>query len=39
MARIPNEELERLKAEVPVERLVGTYRVELKPAGKDLLGR
>lgn len=39
MARIPDAELERLKAEVAVERLVGTYGVELKPAGKDLLGR
>lgn len=39
MARIPAEELERLKAEVPVERLVAAAGVELKPAGKDLLGR
>ena len=39
MARIPAEELERLKAEVPVERLVAAAGVELKAAGKDLLGR
>ncbi len=39
MPRIPPQELERLKAEVSVERLVETYGVELKPAGKDLLGR
>jgi len=39
MARIPAEELERLKADISVERLVETSGVELKPAGKDLLGR
>ena len=39
MARIPTEELERLKAEIAVERLVEASGVELKPAGKDLLGR
>ncbi len=39
MARIPAEEIERLKSEIAVERLVGTYGVALKPAGKDLLGR
>ena len=39
MARIPDAELERLKAEVSVERLVEASGVELKPAGKDLLGR
>jgi DNA primase len=39
MARIPTEELERLKAEIAVERLVEGSGVELKPAGKDLLGR
>jgi DNA primase len=39
MARIPSEELERLKAEVSVEHLVGASGVELKVAGKDLLGR
>lgn len=39
MARIPEAELERLKAEISVERLVEASGVELKPAGKDLLGR
>ena len=39
MARIPPEELERLKAEVSVEHLVAAAGVELKAAGKDLLGR
>ena len=39
MARIPDAELERLKAEISVERLVEASGVELKPAGKDLLGR
>jgi DNA primase len=38
MARIPTEELERLKTEVSVERLVEASGVELKAAGKDLLG-
>ena len=39
MARIPAEELERLKAEVSLERLVAAAGVTLKAAGKDLLGR
>src|ERR1700691_4176733 len=39
MARIPPEELERLKAEVSVEQLVAADGVALKTAGKDLLGR
>jgi DNA primase len=39
MARIPTEELERLKTEVSVEHLVAASGVELKAAGKDLLGR
>jgi len=39
MARIPTEELERLKAEIAVERLVESAGIELKAAGKDLLGR
>jgi len=39
MARIPTEELERLKAKISVERLVEASGVELKAAGKDLLGR
>jgi len=39
MARIPEAELERLRSEISVERLVEALGVELKPAGKDLLGR
>jgi len=39
MARIPDAELERLKAEISVERLVEAAGIMLKPAGKDLLGR
>jgi DNA primase catalytic core len=39
MARIPGAELERLKAEMSVARLVETHGVELKTAGKDLMGR
>jgi DNA primase catalytic core len=39
MTRIPDAELERLKAEVAVERLVEASGVVLKTAGKDLLGR
>jgi DNA primase len=39
MARIPDTELERLKNEVSVQRLVEAAGIELKKAGKDLLGR
>jgi DNA primase catalytic core len=39
MARIPESELERLKSEVSVERLVEASGVELKRGGKDMLGR
>jgi DNA primase len=39
MSRIPAEELERLKVDISVERLVEGSGVELKAAGKDLLGR
>ena len=39
MARIPEPELQRLKDEVSVQRLVETSGVELKKAGKDWLGR
>lgn len=38
MARIPDSELERLKSEVSVERLIEASGVKLKGAGKDLLG-
>jgi len=39
MARIPDSEIERLKEEVSVERLVESAGIELKKAGKDLAGR
>jgi DNA primase catalytic core len=39
MARIPEDELERLKSEVSVERLVEASGIELKRSGKDWLGR
>ena len=38
MARIPNEELERLKREVSVERLAEAHGVKLAKRGKDLVG-
>src|SRR5271165_1648606 len=38
MARIPETEIERLRSEVPVERLVEASGVELKRGGKDLVG-
>jgi DNA primase catalytic core len=39
MARIPEAEIERLKEEVSVERLVADSGIELKKSGKDKLGR
>ncbi len=39
MARISAEELERLKTDISVERLVEGAGIALKSAGKDLLGR
>lgn len=38
MARIPDVEIERLKKEVPVERLVMGFGVELKRHGAELIG-
>ncbi len=38
MARIPNNELDRLKREVALERLVESSGIELKKHGKDYLG-
>ena len=38
MARIPDEELDRLKREVSLVRLVEESGVELKQHGKDYLG-
>ena len=39
MPRIPDTEIERLKSEVSVERLVEASGIELKRGGKDMLGR
>ncbi len=39
MARIPEDELDRIKNEVSVQRLVEASGVELKKMGKDLRGR
>ncbi len=39
MARIPEREIERLKEEISVQRLVEAAGIELKPSGKDQLGR
>jgi DNA primase len=39
MARIPQAEIERLKNEVSVERLIESSGIELKKAGKDRIGR
>lgn len=39
MARIPEAMIERLKSEVAAERLVASSGIDLKRAGKDLLGR
>jgi DNA primase len=39
MARIPQDEIERLRSQVNVERLVEASGVELKRGGKDLVGR
>ena len=39
MARIPEAEIERLKTEISVERLVSTSGIELKKSGKDQIGK
>ena len=39
MARIPEAEVERLKNEISVERLVEAGGIELKKSGKDWVGR
>jgi DNA primase len=39
MARIPDDEIERLKREIPIERLVAGLGVELKGTGANLVGR
>jgi len=39
MARIPDQEIERLKQEISLQRLVEAQGIELKRHGADLLGR
>ncbi|MGC9972587.1 MAG: CHC2 zinc finger domain-containing protein [Bryobacteraceae bacterium] len=39
MARIPDDEIERLKREIPLERLVTGFGIQLKRHGADLVGR
>lgn len=39
MARIPESDIERLKEEVAVQRLVESAGIALKKSGKDWLGR
>jgi DNA primase len=39
MARIPEEVIERLKSEIPIERLVRGFGVELQRHGTNLMGR
>jgi len=39
MARIPETEIERLKSEVSVERLIESSGITLKKTGKDLAGQ
>ena len=39
MARIPESEIERLKVEVSVERLVESSGIPRKKPGKDLIGQ
>jgi DNA primase catalytic core len=39
MARIPDEEIERLKREIAIERLVTGFGIELKRTGANLVGR
>jgi DNA primase len=39
MARIPETEIERLKNEISVERLIESSGIELKKSGKDLTGK
>lgn len=39
MARIPESEIERLKSEISLERLIEAAGIELKRAGVDLIGK
>ena len=38
LPRIAPEELERLKMEIPIQRLAEARGIKLKPQGKDLVG-
>ena len=38
MARIPEDQIERIKQTVPIERLCRRYNIELKAQGKNLVG-
>jgi DNA primase catalytic core len=38
MARIPDDELEHIKRDVPLTDLCGRYGIELQPQGKDFIG-
>jgi DNA primase len=39
MARIPEDQIERLKSEISIQRLAEAQGIELKPHGKNLIGR
>ena len=39
MARIPDDEIQRLKSEISMERLVTSFGVELNRHGAELIGR
>jgi DNA primase catalytic core len=39
MARIPDEQLDQLKQDISIQRLVEAQGIELKPHGHDLIGR
>ena len=39
MDRIPEDQIERIKKNVPIEQLCSRYNIELKPQGKNLVGR
>jgi DNA primase len=39
VARIPNQEIERLKREIPIKRLMSGFGVELKRTGANMVGR
>jgi hypothetical protein len=39
MAGVPMDEIDRIKREVSIVRLVSAHGIELKPYGKNLVGR